>query len=471
LKIDCNDYNKTTHSGIDIHAANGVLVDQGSCLFINDVPANNTFSGTCNNSNLAEIYKSSSVPNFSYSYLSSGSFNSTCTNISSAPCTQQNGCPTSITNPVITPKPSVIFAYKSAILQYNEDVAAKSLLIDNGNTQGLLNIIASQNPGNVKNALINASPYLSDEVLIAYLNTNPPHGNMKQIIIANSPVTPTVMNIIDGMNFPNGIRNQINAAQTGISERAKLEASIKYSRTNKLNALDGLIREYLDTNWVDSAVVYLKTEGSLEALCALVPLQIRRDTIDVKNHFTALLAEADLREVKDPNDPSIPEIRGFCDFHLFLMKIVNRPGGYFSMTSSEIAFLKSVANSNLVVAINAQSILNFINHYLPPLVGAYLDEIKSMAILDDNSVATVPQVPFELYPNPTIGVLNISYNFRENEKLLVEVFDITGKLVSTQSLNNSSSIINLSGLNEGLFMVRVYSDGKLISTKKVIYAK
>jgi hypothetical protein len=69
LKIDCNDYNKTTHSGIDIHAANGVLVDQGSCLFINDVPANNTFSGTCNNSNLAEIYKSSSVPNFSYSYF------------------------------------------------------------------------------------------------------------------------------------------------------------------------------------------------------------------------------------------------------------------------------------------------------------------------------------------------------------------------------------------------------------------
>ena len=72
------------------------------------------------------------------------------------------------------------------------------------------------------------------------------------------------------------------------------------------------------------------------------------------------------------------------------------------------------------------------------------------------------------YPNPFENFINIDLqNFRSNEGLL-EIFDISGNLLLTQSLEgNHLQQINLSRLPTGMFFVKVTSNG-LIFTEKIV---
>jgi hypothetical protein len=68
----------------------------------------------------------------------------------------------------------------------------------------------------------------------------------------------------------------------------------------------------------------------------------------------------------------------------------------------------------------------------------------------------------KLYPNPTSSVLNI-----ESEGTIqnVSIFNILGQEVIKKSTNESSIRLDVSGLNEGVYVVKSTIDGKVSSTK------
>jgi endoglucanase len=68
----------------------------------------------------------------------------------------------------------------------------------------------------------------------------------------------------------------------------------------------------------------------------------------------------------------------------------------------------------------------------------------------------------KLYPNPTSNVLNI-----ESEGTIqnVSIFNILGQEVINKSTNESSIRLDVSGLNEGVYVVKSTIDGKVSSTK------
>ena len=55
--------------------------------------------------------------------------------------------------------------------------------------------------------------------LFSSTRTNPAHRHLKQVILANAPVSDDVMEAVGNSNVPNGVMNQINRAQVGKSER------------------------------------------------------------------------------------------------------------------------------------------------------------------------------------------------------------------------------------------------------------
>jgi hypothetical protein len=74
--------------------------------------------------------------------------------------------------------------------------------------------------------------------------------------------------------------------------------------------------------------------------------------------------------------------------------------------------------------------------------------------LDNNAIA--------IYPNPVKAGNEVRLNVDVNQ---IELFDITGKLISTFR----NSVINTSGLNEGIYFARILTqNGKLITQKLVI---
>lgn len=72
-----------------------------------------------------------------------------------------------------------------------------------------------------------------------------------------------------------------------------------------------------------------------------------------------------------------------------------------------------------------------------------------------------PKSLFEIYPNPTTDFL-ILKNL-EQERAEVSIFDMTGRLMSNNSLNNFKNEINIHNLAKGTYLVKVQTETKVAS--------
>lgn len=73
---------------------------------------------------------------------------------------------------------------------------------------------------------------------------------------------------------------------------------------------------------------------------------------------------------------------------------------------------------------------------------------------------------FEIYPNPSKGMVNFNFNPSLKEATL-ELYNLKGSLVKTYSLKNTHNSIDLSYLNNGLYIVKLIS-GITVYYRKVV---
>ncbi len=478
LKVDCNDYVKGQFSTIDFNHADGVLADQGG-IGLFGVPAKNEFTGICDNSTQAQIFKSSNASPFVYTYQS-GTVSSSCTNLGgnlqlySLPNT--NPCPVSLANNAITGVVARVNLMKSKLSGVKNDLNTVRNTLNTGDRSALITIIENESNGIIKDSLISNSPYLSDRILIEYLNqpNTPPSGHIKQVLLANSPLSDKVMEELNNLNIPNGIMNQIENVQNGISERRLKEASESVLNTDRLVYIDAIVQEYLDTNWVDSAAIFLNNEGSVEALCALVPIEVkRRDTIRAKEVIDTIRSKASKMLISSSNCEKACELNEFCDFQQFIFKIALRQGGYFSITNNERNILEQLAVSDARISVNAEAILYFIDEQLPNYKGKELNFSKSYNVNNqyDEAINEKESTLFSLYPNPA----GDDFVIRIEEEGLIDpviiITDFTGKVVIEKNISSNETNCKLSNMEGGMYLVHIISEGKVKETQKLIYAK
>src|SRR5690606_30569932 len=75
-----------------------------------------------------------------------------------------------------------------------------------------------------------------------------------------------------------------------------------------------------------------------------------------------------------------------------------------------------------------------------------------------------------LYPNPTAGFVNLSWDNSMNVSQ-IELYDLSGRLLmlnSLQSLTDTTYRFDVSQFNRGTYIVNLKVDGKTISKKLVI---
>lgn len=90
----------------------------------------------------------------------------------------------------------------------------------------------------------------------------------------------------------------------------------------------------------------------------------------------------------------------------------------------------------------------------------------------DNSVGVEEQKALDevvLYPNPASSVLNIKGDYEILNNSLVEVFDVTGKKVysNTASFESNNSVINIETLKSGVYVLRISKEGAVNNYKFV----
>ena len=84
------------------------------------------------------------------------------------------------------------------------------------------------------------------------------------------------------------------------------------------------------------------------------------------------------------------------------------------------------------------------------------------AVSVDVSVQEIFASNLKIYPNPTRDRVNIQWDFM-NENTYLSLFDNTGKLISTQKLNNQTlHILDLSGYENGVYQLRLSNENAVI---------
>ena len=71
---------------------------------------------------------------------------------------------------------------------------------------------------------------------------------------------------------------------------------------------------------------------------------------------------------------------------------------------------------------------------------------------------------FVVYPNPTNGIINVKTSEYKNVTN-VQIFNLVGAVVKTTKLQHETSLINLSDLANGLYIVKITSGNNSITQK------
>ena len=82
------------------------------------------------------------------------------------------------------------------------------------------------------------------------------------------------------------------------------------------------------------------------------------------------------------------------------------------------------------------------------------------------SVGEQNQVQLSLYPNPTSAYVCINTNPSYCNKALLH--DLSGKRVKVLEIQNAETMLQLEGLAKGTYLLSLYNDESLMTTKKVI---
>ena len=90
----------------------------------------------------------------------------------------------------------------------------------------------------------------------------------------------------------------------------------------------------------------------------------------------------------------------------------------------------------------------------------YVDTTGINEIYDDISI--------KLYPNPVEDILQISFENYKSKFKMIEVISLTGQVIKSYKTCEQSFSIDMTGINKGLYFIRIYDDNNIKKIFKII---
>lgn len=371
--------------------------------------------------------------------------------------------PPSFTNLMLSTEATL---QRKQIADLNNTMATK---VDGGNTQGLLDAI--NNPaissGSLKNLLASVGPYLSDQVMIAFYNTNPPYGHDKIIHEINAPVSPAVYQKILSLNLPSGVLEAINTNQNqnALSARRFLEAQITLAKTELGLILNEKTRRCLnDSINPNDSIAFILAQNEIQNSSYL---QIT-NLISARKYTEA---EARIHELQSIDHSAVD----FCNIQTIVLNLAKDPKYALQLATDNAtkeSLLKWALSYDPMIEGPAKAILSGIYNY-------YIEEEKlspeqiTNARFSNNESTSQQQTIFlnnsvKVYPNPAQNQLFVE--MENNNASTLEIRDVTGKLLKTQNIETRGSI-NIENLENGIYFINLVGNTGLISSKKITILK
>ena len=121
-----------------------------------------------------------------------------------------------------------------------------------------------------------------------------------------------------------------------------------------------------------------------------------------------------------------------------------------TFAGSNVTVIKKEATTTSYVGTNVQY-MNFDVNYVTESVPSFNAESSKLL----------------LFPNPTLGILNISYNCKNIQNKHIEIDGIDGKTIIKNELDNNTNCISVASLPRGFYVCRLIN-GTKTETRKYI---
>ena len=375
-----------------------------------------------------------------------------------------NNCPTNLDG--ITHNPSGLVAGIQAAHAIEQQLKTSYDGYANNGTGPLLrNIIsdASKTSIEVRNALMDAAPSVTDDLLIMTLNRQPAllGWHMAQAMLANSPLRAAVLAELAQTDYYPYYKSLVYAGQTGgLTARQIMEMDYANYRTEQYLGLDELLQlqfnleEEGDENWVE-------VEQDLSTLAYL---------LSEKDKALILAAKGDLLSAKNELLNCTSDEADYCDvisavFEMQINGMTNQ--GLSTRTVNELQNVATDAGHKMKGT--ASQLLAFWNiggfeEFLELPVGAGLRAAKVPALenLEIKNIA--------VNPNPASDNFYINYLLPDGcEEAVIHVYDHAGKMIAIFNTIQFNGVIEMSGknLSPGIYTIDLVANNIKIDTAKL----
>ncbi|HYG49406.1 MAG TPA: zinc-dependent metalloprotease, partial [Flavobacteriales bacterium] len=349
-------------------------------------------------------------------------------------------------------------------------------------TDAILTANANLTPGNkhdFKALLESYSPYLTTEILFAVSAHHPsefPHPWLKDVLVANiDGVTPELLTYLAEKPhpMPAPFREDVaNAVSTVYTSRTVLESEISQLYADRSFAASRIITgEEQDTIDVDEDTLrYWLTRNQ----GYLYQEEIIDSYLQEKN-FTRATEEVKLLNEKLATFPVEirEEVSSFIKLKEWLIPVVKKTGSIAQLKEEELEFLRDIAlNGKGTAQYQAQNILCFFYRECTPYPVEDLDprvaEMNQSTAIVNESMPSVLMV----YPNPSSQWMHISLSHNINvENTEIIMTDLSGRVVYQTMMATNSITLNTNSIDNGIYLVNVKQNNKLIGTQKVVIQK
>ena len=98
------------------------------------------------------------------------------------------------------------------------------------------------------------------------------------------------------------------------------------------------------------------------------------------------------------------------------------------------------------------------------LVEAGIDNFRVDHVLNINPVNA--ELDYSIYPNPSNGVFNLVFGTDVPETLIINVYDVSGKLVTSSNVKKDNAKINIE--DAGIYIIIMVGENYISSPMKVV---
>ncbi|MGB0931436.1 MAG: T9SS type A sorting domain-containing protein [Chitinophagales bacterium] len=368
----------------------------------------------------------------------------------------QRGVPMGFYNPC-TNKPCLadMATYISAEEQPLKDGDAQSLkdAINNAPTSAA-----------TKTALLDESPYLSDEVLTATVNqTAMAENDAKDVLIANAPLSPTVWTVIDDRQpaFNSGTITAIQQAANprSLSTRQALQDWITTVTHKRNTALYDMLEGHIAVdNWL-AALDLLQHETTDDAHQLSVRLHLANGDLSSASTLLNSMHSLTLDNTY------------FRDLQALYITLQQNGKTYFDMTTAEETMVRNIAHSNTKTAAKAKGILTLVTGEPFSL---FIPSLPNSSRKHFNGMWETEQSMLSLQPNPNRGATLLQ--LKEGlvgEQIEVVIYDLQGKQWQSHRFepNQQSQWVATNDLPEGMYICVLKVNGKQKEQVKMVVLK